>query len=179
MEYRRAYLQGGTFFFTLVTYKHRPIFTSPEAVDQLRQAFRYTLERKPFTIVASVILPDHIHFIWTLPPGDSDFSTRVRLVKSHFTRKWGQQGAVSAVTSRRSKGEQDIWQRRFWEHLIRDEVDLTRHVEYIHYNPVKHGLVRSPMEWQYSSFSKFVGEGLYSPDWGAEGEAWNGDKGME
>jgi putative transposase len=167
MDYRRLFVTGGTYFFTLVTYQRRSIFSTPEAVDKLRYAFQYTVERLPFTIVASVILPDHMHFIWTLPPESGDFSTRWRLIKSHFTRNWCPKGVMSESNSRRRKGEADVWQRRFWEHLIRDERDLSNHVEYIHYNPVKHGLVKFPAEWQYSSFMKYVQDGIYNLDWNA------------
>ena len=135
--------------------------------------------RMPFTIVASVILPDHIHFNWTLPPENSDFSTRWRLIKSHFTRNWCAKDAVSENASRVQKGEKDVWQRRFWEHLIRDELDLIRHVEYILYNPVKHGLVDSPGDWEYSSFMKYVREEMYPLDWGGNGKIWEGERGME
>ena len=170
VNYRRAFLPGGTFFFTLVTYQRCPILSTPDAVDLLRNAFRYTLKQMPFTVVASVILPDHMHFIWTLPPESSDYSTRWRLIKSHFTRNWCAKESISEIASRVQKGEKDVWQRRFWEHLIRDEIDLTRHVEYIHYNPVKHVLVKSPGEWKYSSFLKYVHDGIYPPDWGGNGK---------
>ena len=179
MKYHRAYMPGGTYFFTVVTYQRRPILATPYTVDVLRKAFRYTMERLPFTIVASVILPDHMHFIWTLPQETSDFSTRWRLIKSHFTRNWAEKDAISESISRLNKGEKDVWQRRFWEHLIRDQTDLARHVEYIHYNPVKHGFVNAPAEWEYSSFMKFVREGSYSPDWGKDSEIWSGDHRME
>jgi putative transposase len=179
MKYRRSFSPGGTFFFTQVTYKRRPIFSTPQAVEHLRRAFRYTMPRMPFTIVASVILPDHMHFIWTLPPENSDFSTRWRLIKSHFTRNWCAKDSVSENASRVQKGEKDVWQRRFWEHLIRDELDLIRHVEYIHYNPVKHGLVDSPGDWEYSSFMKYVREDMYPLDWGGNGNIWEGEGGME
>ncbi len=179
MKYRRSFAPGGTFFFTLVTYQRRPIFSTPLAVELLRKAFRYTMPRLPFTIVASVILPDHLHFIWILPPDTSDFSTRWRLIKSHFTRNWRPKDAASENASRAQKGEKDVWQRRFWEHLVRDESDLIRHVEYIHYNPVKHGLVDSPGGWEYSSFMKYVREGLYPLDWGRKENPWEGERGME
>src|SRR5512146_1212838 len=159
MDYRRVYVPGGTYFFTIVTYERRPILWTPEAVEKLREAFRYTIERHPFTLVASVILPDHMHFIWTLPEESRDFSTRWRLIKSHFSRNWHSKGTISESESRQKKGEADVWQRRFWEHMIRDEVDLSNHVEYIHYNPVKHGLVSSPADWEYSSFRKYVRDG--------------------
>jgi putative transposase len=177
MEYRRLFIPGGTYFFTLVSFNRCSIFSTPEAVEKLRNAFRYTLERHPFTIVASVILPDHMHFIWTLPSQASNFSMYWRLIKSHFTRNWRSQGVKSESESRQQKGEADVWQRRFWEHAIRDELDLSRHVDYIHYNPVKHGLVIAPADWKYSSFGKYVRDGSYSLDWGGgekmmAGEAW-------
>ena len=179
MKYRRAFTPGGTYFFTLVSYKRRPIFSSPETVELLRSAFRRTMAFMPFTIVASVILPEHMHFIWTLPKESCDFSTRWRLIKSDFTRHWSPEGAVSERVSRVRKGEKDVWQRRFWEHLIRDEEDLRRHVEYVHYNPVKHGLVRSAAEWEDSSFMKYVRDGVYAMDWGSDGIVWAGEEGME
>jgi putative transposase len=121
----------------------------------------------PFKIEAIVILPDHLHCLWTLPPGDEDFSTRWRLIKSYFSHRCTEsdQGFVSA--SRRRKQEKAVWQRRFWEHQIRDEIDFARHVEYIHYNPVKHGLVKAPLDWAYSSFGRYVRTGYYPADWGA------------
>jgi len=179
MRYRRVLIPGGTYFFTIVTHQRRPIFSTPGAVNLLRRAFLYTIQRMPFTIVASVILPDHMHFVWTLPPESSNYSTRWRLIKSHFTRHWCVQETASENTSRARKAEKDVWQRRFWEHLIRDELDLARHVEYIHYNPVKHGLVNSPGEWAYSSFSRYVRDGIYSLDWGTSGKTWEGEQGME
>jgi putative transposase len=179
MQYRRTYIPGGTYFFTVVTYHRRPLFISAETIDTLRDAFKYTLIKMPFTIVASVILPDHLHFIWTLPEDDSDYSTRWRLIKSHFTHHWQGKGTTSTNASRHEKGEADVWQRRFWEHLIRDETDLTRHIEYIHYNPVKHGLARTPVEWKYSSFTKYVRDGVYPADWGGDGKVWEGERWME
>ncbi len=134
----------------------------------------------PFTIVASVILLDHMRFIWTLPPDSSDYSTRWRLIKSHFTRTWCLKETTSEVASRQQKGERDVWQRRFWEHLIQDEGDLNWHIEYIHYNPLKHGLAQSVADWPYSSFAKYVSDGLYPCDWGREpGKIWDGILGME
>jgi putative transposase len=179
MDYRRVFQPGGTFFFTLVTFQRRPIFSNPDAVQILRDSFRYTLDRHPFSIVASVILPDHMHFIWTLPEDTSDYSTRWRLIKSTFTRNWSEKGANSVSASRRQKGEKNVWQRRFWEHLIRDEEDLSNHLEYVHYNPVKHGLAESPAEWKYSSFMKYVQAGMYSRDWGMEGKVFQGSQWME
>ena len=170
MQYRRITAPGGTFFFTLVTFKRRMIFADEQAVALLREAFHSVQLNHPFKIEAAVILPDHLHMLWHLPEGDSDYSTRWRLIKSHFTHQWGGTKDIPNTPSRQLKGEQAVWQRRYWEHLIRDEADWLRHVEYIHYNPVKHGLVGSPVEWRYSSFHTFVKQGVYSPDWGA-GEA--------
>jgi putative transposase len=179
MEYRRIFLTGGTFFFTIVTYKRHPILSDPENIQLLRKAFRYTLDRHPFSIVASVILPDHMHFIWTMPEDDSDYSTRWRLIKSYFTRNLHGKRITSEITSRQQKGEADVWQRRFWEHFIRDEDDLNKHVEYIHYNPVKHGLVNAPAEWKNSSFLKYVQDGNYALDWGGDEKILAGERWME
>ncbi len=179
MDYRRVYVPGGTYFFTVVTYNRRPIFSTQDAVEKLREAFRYTMERFPFIIVACVILPDHLHFIWTLPSYSRDFSTRWRLIKSYFTRNWNPKGTISVSLSRQKKGEADVWQRRFWEHMIRDEDDLSNHVEYIHYNPVKHGLVNAPADWEYSSFMKYVQDGMYAANWGGDGKVFAGNPWME
>ncbi|MCB0223669.1 MAG: transposase [Anaerolineae bacterium] len=167
MEYRRAKIPGGTYFFTLVTHQRRRFLCQPDNISLLRQTFRLVMENHPFTIEAIVILPDHLHCIWTLPPSDANFSTRWRLIKSHFSRNCDSRyhGCLSA--SRQSKQERAIWQRRFWEHLIRDEADFIQHVDYIHYNPVKHGLVTAPQAWPHSSFHRFVQAGQYDEDWGA------------
>nr|MBF0221249.1 transposase [Desulfobulbaceae bacterium] len=167
MHYRRACIQGGTYFFTLVTDKRRKILCEPENIAFLRAAFQYVLERHPFVIDAAVILPDHIHAIWTLPDNDRDFSKRWRLIKSYFTRHCDTHYKNTPSPSRLKKNEQAVWQRRFWEHMIRDEKDLSTHVEYIHYNPVKHGLVKSPVDWPHSSFHRFVANGLFGTNWGA------------
>jgi len=128
----------------------------------LRSAFRTTRVERPFTIDAIVVLPDHVHTIMALPPHDADFSGRWRRIKSLFTR-----GAVAAGTTaqRNRKGEYSLWQRRFWEHTIRDEDDFARHVDYIHFNPVKHGLVGRVRDWPYSSFHRYVQSGLLPEDW--------------
>lgn len=173
------YIPGGTYFFTLVTYQRQPIFSDSEAVKLLRKSFRHTMEKLPFTIVASVILPDHMHFIWTLPENTSDYSTRWKMIKGHFSKNWHDRDNISEVKSRQSKDEVDVWQRRFWEHLIRDEQDLSNHFDYIHYNPVKHGYVTSPMNWEYSSFHRYLTEGVYTPDWASNGDIWSGDNRME
>ena len=166
MEYRRAKFPGSSYFFTVVTHNRRAILACNENIDLLRNCFRRILQKHPFIIDAIAILPNHIHCIWTLPAGDADYSTRWRLIKSSFSRDCNPiyQGKVS--NSRQAKGEKAIWQRRFWEHLIRDEADFRHHVDYIHYNPVHHGLVLAPKDWQWSSFHRYVKRGIYDLDWG-------------
>jgi putative transposase len=157
-DYRRARVAGGCYFFTVVTYERRPLFSDPNNVDLLRQAFGWAKTRRPFDIEAVVILPDHLHCVWRLPEGDSDFSGRWRVIKQ-FVSRW----IDTAVSPR---GEKTVWQRRFWEHLIRDDEDWRRHVDYVHFNPVKHGLVNAPEDWIYSSYGRAVDRGWYSPGWG-------------
>ena len=122
----------------------------------------------PFEIEAMVVLPDHLHCMWTLPEGDADFSERWRRIKGRFSRQCVAEYQQPVSVSRSRKGEKAVWQRRFWEHQIRDEVDFSNHVDYIHYNSVKHGLVGTPRDWPYSSFHKYVCDGIYPEDWGAE-----------
>jgi len=165
-DYRRAYLNGGTFFFTVVCYRRNSIVREEAAIDLLWRCFQATMAMYPFRVDASVILPDHLHIIWTLPENDSDFSTRWKRIKSAFSRHYHGYTIEDISESMRRKKEKGIWQRRFWEHVIRDQADFNRHCDYIHYNPVKHGLVHSPLEWKHSSFKKFVEKGLYSQDWG-------------
>ena len=166
MRYRRAVVAGGSFFFTLVTEKRRPIFSSDDAVNVLRKAFRSVHDSRPFSLDAIVVLPDQLHCIWTLPPGDADFATRWRLIKTWFTKHCDPalRPVPGGVQSKRQ--EQAIWQHRYWEHMLRDEKDFERHVEYIHYNPVKHGVATAPMEWPYSSFRRYVEAGVYDVSWG-------------
>jgi len=167
MRYRRAQTKGGAYFFTVTTFNRKKILTEPENVNLLRDAFRYVMDKHIFGIDAFVLLPDHLHCIWTLPQNDHDFSTRWRLVKSYFSRKCDEKFKQTLVKSRKNKKEQAVWQRRFWEHLIRDEKDMINHMEYIHYNPVKHGLVAAPKDWEYSSFHRYVRQGTYRRQWGA------------
>jgi putative transposase len=174
MEYRRAKILGGTYFFTVITYGRNVIFHNPVNVTLLRNAFRHVMEKWPFKIDAFVLLPDHLHCIWTVPDGDMDFSKRWRLIKSYFTSYCLPEYRNIANDSRNKKKEQAVWQRRFWEHFIRDDDDYLRHVEYIHYNPVKHGHAKAPRDWPYSSFHKYVGQGKYDPDWDA-GDSINFD----
>jgi putative transposase len=154
------------YFFTVVTHDRRPFLCEPENIQLLREAFRYVLDSHPFKIDAIVILPKHIHCLWTLPPEDCDFSTRWRLIKSYFSRKCRPLDRGEISTSRASKREQAIWQRRFWEHCIESDTDFTTHLDCIHYNPVRHGLVNCVHQWQYSSFHREVNCGNYQSDWG-------------
>jgi len=161
-NYRRNLVEGGSFFFTVnLADRHSRLLV--ERIEPLRQAFRHTQSRHPFAIDALVVLPDHLHSIWILPPGDADYATRWRLIKTGFSR--GVERLEERSESRRLKRERGIWQRRYWEHTLRDEEDVGRHCDYIHYNPVKHGHVKSAIDWPYSSFRRFVRRGLYSADW--------------
>ncbi|HEX4610319.1 MAG TPA: transposase [Urbifossiella sp.] len=168
-NFRRNYVPGGTYFFTLVTHLRRPILTTPLARRCLLKALTVVRGRAPFESVAVVLLPDHLHAVWTLPNGDADFSHRWRRIKERFTRSYLAGGGAEAEVSGRRAGRQErgVWQPRFWEHTIRDEDDFERCLAYVHYNPVKHGLVASPREHPWSTFRKFVGRGWYQPDWGA------------
>jgi putative transposase len=166
-DYRRAHIPGGTFFFTLVTENRAPILCGQLARTELRRAFRTCRERWPFAVDALVLLPDHMHTIWSFPPGDADFSRRLAFIKKEFTKRWLLAGGTEQprTESRRRHGRRGVWQRRFWEHAIRDGDDLMRHVEYIHHNPVKHGLVTCPHAWPYSTFHRWVRTGAYPSDW--------------
>ncbi|HET7832772.1 MAG TPA: transposase [Gallionella sp.] len=163
--YIRAFTPGGTFFFT-VNLADRSARLLTDHISELRDSVRQVRERHPFHIAAMVVLPEHLHTIWTLPADDADYPTRWTLIKAGFSHKLAAIEHISA--SRRRKGERGIWQRRYWEHQVRDEDDFARHVDYIHYNPVKHGYVKSPCDWPHSSFHRFVRAGILSADWGAE-----------
>jgi len=166
-DYRRIFRPGGTFFFTVVTHQRRPFLCQPKARDLLRTAIEKVRGERPFDALAFVLLPDYFHYIWKLPDGDSDFSIRLACIKKEFTRLWMAGGGdeVSISTARKQHRERGIWQRRFWEHTIRDEDDLAHHVNYIHYNPVKHELAKCPHQWPFSSFHCWVEEGYYTADW--------------
>jgi putative transposase len=161
-EYRRYRLKGGTYFFTvnLAERKHNLLI---EHIDDLRNAFREIKHAHPFRIDAIAVMPDHLHTLWTLPEDDDDFSLRWRQIKSAFSRQIEKGERLSK--SRTRKQERGIWRRRFWEHAIRNENDYARHVDYIHFNPVKHGYVRQVVDWPYSSFHRYVKLGLCSSDW--------------
>ena len=152
----------------MVTENRRPIFRDPAAVTLLASAITRIQARHPFEIEAFVVLPDHQHTVWTLPVDDADFSKRWRLIKEAFTRAYLKAYPAPAVNaSRRAEGEQGIWQRRFWEHLVRGERDFHDHLDYIHANPVHHGLVAAPRDWPHSSFAEWVDRGVYVQDWGS------------
>jgi putative transposase len=166
-RYIRAFVPGGTFFFTVaILERRRQLLT--EHVDLLRNAFSAARARRPFRIDAIVVLPDHLHCIWTLPPDDADFSSRWHQVKAGFSR--GVEKGERLSSRRREKGERGLWQRRFWEHTIRDERDFERHVDYIHHNPVKHGHARTAADWPHSSFHRYVAAGILAADWAAGDE---------
>jgi putative transposase len=172
--YRRNFIAGGSFFFTVnLSDRRLPLLT--ERIDDLRAAFREVRERHPFTTEAVVVLPDHLHVVWTLPEGDADFSTRWRQIKSAFSRKLPGGEAIS--DSRSARGERGIWQRRYWEHTIRDENDFSRHIDYVHINPLKHGLVMRVRDWPYSSFHRMVRLGVYPEDWAGDFAKIEGDFG--
>lgn len=160
-NYRRAFAPGGTYFFTVVVADRRASILT-ERIDALSNAFRVVRAWRPFAMPAFVVLPDHLHCIWSLPEGDADFPARWNRIKGEFSRGVDDRGYGSP--SRTSKRERSIWQRRYWEHLIRDERDLRNHIDYIHYNPVKHGWVQRPGDWPYSSFHRFVLKGALSAD---------------
>jgi putative transposase len=162
MNYRRARAAGGCYFFTVVTHQRCKLFTSDASVGQLHHAFRLVMNKYPFTIDAIVILPDHLHCIWTLPPGDANFATRWRLIKTHMTKWMSGYGAVRLI---RPTGS--VWQKRYWEHVIRSDEDFRAHVDYIHYNPVRHRYTNRPADWAWSSFGLYVRRGLLASDWGA------------
>ena len=164
-NYRRAFVPGGCWFFTVNLLERRQTLLV-DHVGALRDAVAQVRQRYPFEINAFVVLPDHMHAVWTLPPADADFSTRWRLIKTRFARALPKRERLSAV--RKARGERGIWQRRFWEHLIRDEADYGRHIEYCHINPVKHGLVARVRDWPHSSFHRDVRRGILSEDWAGD-----------
>jgi putative transposase len=166
VNYRRAKIAGSTYYFTL-TLRDRKSDLFVKHVDLLREAMKNVHERQLFTINAIVIMPEHLHTIWTLPDGDIDYSGRWRSIKSQFTRSVLKAGETLVKNKR---GEYELWQRRFWEHLIRDERDLQAHVDYIHFNPVKHGYVNQPVDWEWSSIHRFIRDGLIDANWAVEAD---------
>jgi putative transposase len=167
VRYRRNFVPGGTFFFTVTLDDRRPSALI-DHIASLRAAFRLTRGERPFFVDAIVILPDHLHAIMTLPAGDSDFPGRWRRIKATFTRSVVASGVP---VSRDHRGEYALWQRRFWEHTVRDDSDFARCADYIHFNPVKHGLVSSPAAWPFSSLRRYILAGALPQDWGGNGRA--------
>ncbi len=172
-NYRRSHVAGASYFFTVNCAARHNNQLLMEQVDLLRTVFLKVKTEHPFHVDAIVILPDHLHCIWSLPPGDADYKTRWALIKAGFSRQLPDEEHRSQ--SRIKRGERGIWQRRYWEHLIRDDLDYRRHVDYIHWNPVKHAVARRVIDWPYSSFHKYVDQGIYPTDW--VGEADDGEFG--
>ena len=167
-NYRRVKIKGGTYFLTLVTYDRRKLFYSPGVRQLLLDAINHVGKYHPFIVVAYCILPDHLHFLWQMPEDDDNYSLRIAEIKKRFSKCFmdthGQ--TKQSNPSQRKRGETGLWQRRFWEHYIRNEEDLHRHIDYIHYNPVKHGLVERVRDWTSSSFFDYVQTGNYETNWG-------------
>jgi putative transposase len=164
-NYRRAHRPGGTFFFTLVTYRRRPILATELGRRLLHEALAVCGRRWLYSLDAIVLLPDHLHAIWTLPAGDADFSTRWAAVKRAFTAGWLRESGDAIAEGERWQRRRSVWQPRFYEHTLRDELDLERHYDYLHFNPVKHGLATCPHAWAWSSFRRCAGRRIYPPDW--------------
>ena len=167
-HYRRPRAPGACWFFTVNLARRHNQWLLVEKIDLLRAAVRKVKQDHPFQIDAMVILPEHIHAVWTLPPGDADFQCRWGLIKAGFSRALPRMETISPSRTRR--GERGIWQRRFWEHKIRDDEDFWRHVDYIHWNPVKHGWVTRVADWPWSSFHRYLRAGVYPKDWASADE---------
>lgn len=166
-RYLRPRIAGASCFFTVVSYRRRPICCTPLFRQALRNAIQHVRAEHPFTINAWVLLPDHLHCLWTLPADDSDYSLRWNLIKRLTTQACAGHFDLTETQfpSRTRRRESTIWQRRFWEHQIRDEADLHRHMDYLHMNPVKHGYCTQASAWPYSSLHRLIAEGLYPADW--------------
>ncbi len=167
-RYRRAYASGACYFSTVNLAARRGNSLLVDQIDVLREVTRVVRARHPFVIDAMVVMPEHLHAVWTLPHDDANFSMRWALIKAGFSRGIPATETISA--SRSSKGERGLWQRRFWEHMIRDDDDFARHIDYVHYNPVKHGLVERAIQWPYSSIHRYVRDGMMSANWAADAD---------
>lgn len=167
-EYRRTTIEGGSYFFTLVTYQRRKFFDQSFACSLLHDSISHIQKYHPFNMIAFCLLPDHVHFIWQLPENDNNYSVRISQIKRRFSKHLMAKNeiALPQAKSRESRRELPIWQRRFWEHYLRDVDDLNQHIDYVHYNPVKHGLVNRVRDWENSSFFDYVQIGVYDLDWG-------------
>ncbi len=158
-DYKRFYLNGGCYFFTVVTYKRQQILTQANNAELLKQALNHVKKTHLFFLHAMVILPNHFHCLLKQPEKDFDYSTRIRLIKSHFSK------AINLSFNEHLK--KPVWQQRFWEHYIRHETDWKKHMDYIHYNPVKHGYVKAARDWPHSTFHAWVERGVYDFNWGS------------
>ncbi|WP_395005748.1 REP-associated tyrosine transposase [Undibacterium sp.] len=167
-NYRRAFIPGGTWFFTVNCLQRYNNDLLIREIDLLRQVVKTVRAKYPFHIDAWVVLPEHMHCVFSLPEGDSDFSLRWRLIKSGFSRALPKTESLSPA--RKAHGERGIWQRHYWEHLIRDELDYQRHVDYVHVNPLKHGLVSRICDWPYSTFHRDIERGTYPLNWCGDAE---------
>lgn len=169
-HYRRANTVGATYFFTAVTYRRRQFLCDEDVRLALRQSIDKVRAKHPFTIDAWVLLPDHIHTIWTLPPNDENFALRWQLIKRYVTQSCGARlNKPEWMNASKTKHrESTLWQRRYWEHQIRDDVDYEKHMDYLHYNPVKHHLVKQVKDWPYSTFHRYVKNGFYSENWATQ-----------
>jgi putative transposase len=163
-NYRRLWMPGGTYFFTVTTFERRPILTREDAIAALRSVIADVRRRHPFTINAWVVLPDHMHTVWTLPEADADFPKRWALIKTGVSRRL----APALGASSRFQRRLSVWQPRYWEHWIRDDADRAAHIDYVHFNPVRHRLVTEVADWPYSTFHRYVRDGLYLPSWAKE-----------
>jgi putative transposase len=168
MDYRRAWHSGGTYFFTVNCLQRTNNDLLIRHIDDLKLVISKVKRTHPFKIHGWVVLPEHMHCVIELPEGDSDFATRWRLIKMLFSRGISKDEYRSEI--RKQRRERGIWQRRYWEHLIRDEADYQAHMDYVHINPVKHGLVKRVKDWPYSTFHRLVEQGIYSKDWGGDME---------
>ena len=169
-RYRRSNIAGATYFFTVTTYLRQPILTHPDVRAALRNAIEQVREKLPFTVDAWVLLPDHVHAIWTLPPDDPAFGKRWGMIKAHVSRCCAHliKSSEPRSASRIKRREIDFWQRRFWEHQIRDELDFERCADYIHYNPVKHNLATRVKDWPHSTFHRYFNRGDYPENWSTD-----------
>ena len=165
MQYRRFYRQGSLYFFTVVAYQRRPILTNPDVMAVLKAALKTVQQKYPFKIEALVVLPDHLHTIWQMPENDADFSTRWNQIKRYVSHHCKQYDHIEKTANEVKKRQSSIWQQRFWEHCIRDDEDLANCMDYIHYNPVKHGYAQAAKDWPFSTFQKYVRQGIYPEDW--------------
>ena len=167
-DFRRYFVPGGMYFYTLITSNRLPLFGNQTARTILGEAIRDELKAHPFKQVAIVLLPDHLHAIWSLPPGDAKYDSRWKAIKAKFTSQWLASGGIETTVAPgyRKQRRRDVWQARFMEHTIQDEQDLHHHCDYLHWNPVKHHLVKCPKDWPWSSFHRLVESGDYPLDWG-------------